>query len=64
MVEEKELVGLHLMADNNWKSKFVEEYAILGIPRFILVDTEGKVISADAPRPSDPELRKMFDELI
>lgn len=64
MVTEKELVGIQLMADNNWKSKFVVDYAILGIPRFILIDTEGNIISADAPRPSDPELRKIFDELI
>ncbi|WP_313113547.1 TlpA family protein disulfide reductase [Aequorivita sediminis] len=64
MVAEKELVGIQLMADNNWKSKFVEDYAILGIPRFILIDTEGNIVSADAPRPSDPELRQMFDELI
>lgn len=64
MVTEKELVGIQLMADNNWKSKFVVDYAILGIPRFILIDTEGNIVSADAPRPSDPELRKIFDELI
>lgn len=64
MVSEKELVGIQLMADNNWKSKFVEDYAILGIPRFILLDPDGNIVSADAPRPSDPELRKTFDELI
>lgn len=64
MVTEKELVGIQLLADNNWNSKFVQEYAIMGIPRFILVDAEGNIVSADAPRPSDPELRKMFDELI
>lgn len=64
MVSEKELVGIQLIADNNWKSKFVEEYAILGIPRFILIDPQGKIVSADAPRPSDPELRKIFDKLM
>lgn len=64
MVSEKELVGIQLMADNNWKSSFVESYAILGIPRFILIDPEGKIVSADAPRPSDPKLRKTFDELM
>ncbi len=64
MVTEKELGGIQLMADNNWKSKFVEEYAILGIPRFILIDPQGNIVSADAPRPSDPELRKTFDGLM
>jgi thiol-disulfide isomerase/thioredoxin len=64
MVSEKELGGIQLMADNNWKSKFVDDYAILGIPRFILIDPQGKIVSADAPRPSDPELRKTLDGLM
>ncbi|SRX73714.1 TlpA family protein disulfide reductase [Aequorivita antarctica] len=64
MVSEKELGGIQLMADNNWKSKFVEDYAIMGIPRFILIDPQGNIISADAPRPSDPKLRKIFDGLM
>lgn len=64
MVTEKELTGIQLVADNNWKSKFVVDYAIQGIPRFILIDPQGNIVSADAPRPSDPELRKMLDTLI
>ncbi len=64
MVNEKQLGGIQLMADNNWKSKFVEDYAIMGIPRFILIDPDGKIVSADAPRPSDPELRKTFNRLL
>lgn len=64
MVEARSLGGLQLMADNNWQSKFVEDYGILGIPRFILVDPEGNIINADAPRPSDPKLRTLLDELL
>ena len=64
MISEKSLGGLQLMADNNWNSKFVKDYAILGIPRFILVDPKGDIVSADAPRPSDPELRKMLNSLL
>lgn len=64
MVNEKQLKGIQLMADNNWKSNFVQEYDILGIPRFILLDPEGKIVLADAPRPSDPALRKLLDGLM
>ena len=64
MVTEKQLGGIQLMADNNWKSEFAVDYGILGIPRFILIDPQGNIVSADAPRPSDPELRKILDELI
>lgn len=64
MVSEKELGGIQLIADNNWNSKFVKEYAILGIPRFILIDPQGNIVSADAPRPSDPALRTLLDGLL
>lgn len=63
MVNEKELSGVQLMADKDWKSDFVVNYAIDGIPRFILVDPEGNIVSADAPRPSDPGLKELFEEL-
>ncbi|MFC4818202.1 TlpA family protein disulfide reductase [Flavobacterium sp. GCM10023249] len=63
MVEEKSLGGIQLFADNDWNSQFVKEYAIEGIPRFILIDPNGKIISADAPRPSDPKLIAKFKEL-
>lgn len=62
-VEEKKLGGIQLFADNDWNSKFVTDYAIEGIPRFILVDPNGNIVSADAPRPSDPKLVAKFEEL-
>lgn len=64
MVSEKALGGIQLMADNNWNSKFIKEYAILGIPRFILIDPQGNIVSADAPRPSDPKLRTLLNGLM
>ena len=63
MVEDKELGGIQLIADKDWKSDFVMNYGIKGIPRFILVDPEGKIVSANAPRPSNPKLIDLFDEL-
>lgn len=64
MVKDKELGGIQLFADNDWSSQFVVDYAIEGIPRFLLIDPEGNIVSADAPRPSDPKLVKMFKELV
>lgn len=63
MVDDKELGGLQLMADNAWQSKFVKDYKITGIPRFILIDPEGKIVSADAPRPSDKKLIETLNGL-
>ena len=63
-VTEKELGGIQLFADNDWNSQFVKDYQINGIPRFILVGPNGEIVSADAPRPSSPELVKTLDSLL
>ncbi|MFT6334597.1 MAG: thiol-disulfide isomerase/thioredoxin [Halioglobus sp.] len=63
MVDDKELGGVQLMADSAWQSKFVQDYKINGIPRFILIDPEGKIVSADAPRPSDKKLIETLEGL-
>ena len=64
MVNEKELGGIQLFADNDWNSKFVKDYFINGIPRFILIDPQGNIVTPDAPRPSNPKLREMLTNLL
>ena len=63
MVADKELGGIQLYADKSWDSQFIQDYVIKGIPRFILINPEGNIISANAPRPSSEKLIKLFDEL-
>ncbi len=64
MVTEKELEGIQLYADNNWESQFVRDYGIDGIPRFIIIDPQGNVLKPDAPRPSSPKTKELFNKLI
>jgi thiol-disulfide isomerase/thioredoxin len=64
MIKEKELGGVQLFADNDWNSKFVQDYKITGIPRFILIDPKGNIVKADAARPSSAELIKELDSLL
>lgn len=61
MVQNKELKGSQLYA-GSWSSKIASDYMIRSIPRFLLIDPEGKIIDAKAPRPSSEEIRKIFDE--
>jgi hypothetical protein len=51
------------MADKAWNSDFVKAYNIGGIPHFILIDKEGKILDDNAPRPSNPNLKKLFNSL-
>lgn len=63
MVAERDLKGVQILADKDWESQFIQDYRITGIPRFILIDPNGNIISHDAPRPSQPELKALFEEL-
>lgn len=63
MVKDMDLKGIQLFADNNFESEFITAYEINAIPRFILLDPEGNIVSADADRPSNPKLKELFIEL-
>lgn len=63
-VTEKELGGIQLFADSDWNSQFIKEYNINGIPRFILIDPQGKIVNANADRPSSPRLVEVLDGLL
>ena len=63
-VNEKSLGGTQLYADNNWNSDFIKAFGINSIPRFILIDPTGKVIDADAKRPSNAQLKEQLEGLL
>lgn len=61
-VAEKELDGVQLY-DPSGKS-MIGYYKIPGIPRFMVFDKAGKIVSVDAPRPSTPDLKKMIEQYL
>lgn len=63
-VAEKQLGGTQLFADKNWESDFMKHFGVNSIPRFLLIDPQGKVLYADANRPSDPKLSEILDKLL
>lgn len=65
IVEEKEMGGVQLFAGNSHLHlDFTKDYLIKGLPRFILLDPDGNIVTANAPRPSDGnKLDDIFEEL-
>lgn len=55
-LKSKSVLQLHAAEDD----KFSADYDVQSIPRFILIDDEGKVVNAEMPRPSD----KTFEQVI
>ncbi|UTA67905.1 TlpA disulfide reductase family protein [Emticicia sp. 21SJ11W-3] len=45
-------------------SEIAKKLKIVAIPRYIIMDKEGRVINSDAPRPSDPKIREIFDVML
>lgn len=63
MVIEKELGGIQLFAPDE-NISFFKEYFLSGIPRFILIDKEGKIIESNAFYPSNPKLKEQILEYL
>lgn len=61
---EEEMVGIQLFSDDAFNTRIAKDYKINGIPRFLLFDKEGKIIDANAKRPSNPELKKQLLNLV
>lgn len=57
---DEQLPGVQLFA-NGW-SKITKDYKITGIPRFMVFDREGQIVEAQAPRPSNPDLKALLEE--
>ena len=62
MIADENLGGIQLFA-SGW-SDITKYYKITGIPRFMLFDKEGKIITVDAPRPSSPDLKPLIEKYL
>ena len=61
MVKEQGLGGVQL--HNGGDREFMTAFGIRGIPRFILLDKEGKIVNPNMTRPSNPETEKTLKAL-
>lgn len=62
MIEDENLGGLQLFA-SGW-GDLAQYYKIKGIPRFMVFDKEGKIVTVDSPRPSDPKLKALLEKTL
>ncbi|MCM1107608.1 MAG: TlpA family protein disulfide reductase [Clostridium sp.] len=61
VVESQQMAGVQLFLGTG--SKFQTAYKASGIPHFILLDPEGRIVNANMLRPSSPEIRSYLNRL-
>ena len=62
MVSEKNVGGLQLYDSEGLNSSFMKAFNVGLIPRFIMLDEEGKIITSNAPRPSSDDVRSFINK--
>ena len=60
-VKARQMGGIQLWSGKDFS--FQKAYKINGIPRFILVDPNGNIVDANAPRPSNKKLITILNDL-
>lgn len=58
MIKDENLGGMQLYA--GVENEFSKYYKVNTIPRFLIFDKNGKIVSIDAPRPSQPQLKEIL----
>jgi peroxiredoxin len=61
-VAKKGWTSIELLS--NYDESIGKYYKIEGIPRLMIFDKEGKIVTVDAPRPSDPEFKKLIEQTL
>jgi peroxiredoxin len=61
-VAKKGWTNIELLA--NYNESIGKYYKIEGIPRLMIFDKEGRIVTVDAPRPSSPEFKKLIDQTL
>ncbi|NBA75706.1 redoxin family protein, partial [Emticicia sp. ODNR4P] len=54
----------NFLITNPKNNTLIQKYKVISIPRYMIIDAKGVVINQNAPRPSDPRLIKVFNELL
>jgi thiol-disulfide isomerase/thioredoxin len=52
VMDGKVFTGIHLVAENQFRNKEVEDYLLNFAPTYVLIDQEGKIVNPRAPRPN------------
>lgn len=56
--------AIHVIADEGFNSAFIKSYWVNKLPRFILLDEQLTILSAELPNPSNPQFIETINQLL
>jgi hypothetical protein len=56
--------GLHLLADGQFGNPALKPFMLRAAPTYVLIGADGRLISANAPRPSSDKIKELLDEAL
>ncbi len=62
--KKPEFKGIQLIAESGWTSKIMTDYQIQGIPKYMLISKDGKIVTLEAKKPSSPEIEDQITALL
>ena len=63
-IEEMQLGGIQLHLGEQWDWLKIFMPSGISVPRFVILDPQGNIVNAHAPRPSDPAATAMLEKLL
>jgi hypothetical protein len=64
MIDQLHLTGEHYLTNSLVQQQMNDAFKVRSIPRYVLIDKKGKVISANAARPSNPAIVEDIKKLL
>ena len=63
---DQDLKGTHIneLENESGRSDIYQAYMLSGIPNYMLIDQDGKIVDANAPRPSSGEVQEQIEKLL
>lgn len=62
MLKEKNIGGIQLFASGF--GEVAQFYQVTTIPRYMVIDRNGKIVTTSSPRPSNPELKALLEKTL
>ena len=63
-LEQRRYPGIHLLSEGQFSNPALSPYMLRMAPTYVLIDRQGRIVSAQAPRPSDDHTEELIRDAL